>query len=98
MMLSQENILLLTKSWISMIKVWQGPLLLNVVSVLLIDLWKEGVNVCVINYTNNHILMKIVEDVSFAWFLTGFYGWPEASQKTKSLTLLNHIKSFVDGP
>ena len=42
-------------------------------------LWKEGVNVCVINYTNNHILMKIVEDVSFAWFLTGFYGWPEAS-------------------
>ena len=42
-------------------------------------LWKEGVDVCVINHTDNHILAKIVEDDDFTWFLTGFYGWPKAS-------------------
>ena len=52
----------------------------------------------VINFTNNHILARVVEDVGFAWMLTCFYGWSEASQKPKSWALLNHIRSFVDGP
>lgn len=47
---------------------------------------------------DNHILAKIVEDDGSTQFLTGFYGWPKVSQKTKSWALLNHIKSFVDGP
>ena len=40
----------------------------------------------------------MVEEDDFTWFLTGFYGWPEASEKKKSWTLLSHISSFVDGP
>lgn len=33
----------------------------------------------VINFTNNHVLAKVVEDDGFKWYLTGFYGWLEAS-------------------
>ena len=42
-------------------------------------LWKEGVDVCVINHTDNLILAKIVKDDGSTWFLTSFYGWPKAS-------------------
>ena len=61
-------------------------------------LWKRGVVVEVINCTDNHILAKVIEDDGFAWYLTGFYGWPESSQKEKSWALLSHLASFVDGP
>lgn len=61
-------------------------------------LWKEGVDVQVINSTDNHILVKVVEVNDSKWFLTGFYGWPKASKKPKSWALLNHIKSFINGP
>ena len=47
-------------------------------------LWKREVVVDVIYYKENHILAKVVEEDGFAWFLTGFYGWPELSQKVKS--------------
>ena len=40
-------------------------------------IWKEEVQLEVINYTNNHVLAKVIEDDGFQWFLTGFYGWSE---------------------
>ncbi|XP_075658946.1 uncharacterized protein LOC142628792 [Castanea sativa] len=61
-------------------------------------IWKEEVRLEVINYTDNHVLAKVVEDDGFQWFLTGFYGWPETTQKHKSWALLRHISSLVNGP
>ena len=61
-------------------------------------IWKPEVNLDVINFTENHVLAKVVEADGFEWYLTGFYGWPEASQKHKSWALLKHLLSFVDGP
>lgn len=55
-------------------------------------------NLEVINFTDNHVLARVVEEDSFEWFLTKFYGWPEASQKHKSWALLTHLMSFVNGP
>ena len=40
-------------------------------------LWKTDVNVEVVNFTANHILVKVKEDDGFMWFLSGFYGWPD---------------------
>ena len=60
-------------------------------------LWKADVLLDVINFTENHVLEKVVED-GFVWFLTGFYGWPEACEKKKSWVLLSHISFFVNGP
>ena len=51
--------------------------------------WKEEMILDVINFTDNHILAKIVEDNGFVWYLTGFYRWPEANEKRKSWALLS---------
>ena len=32
----------------------------------------------VINFTANHVLAKVTEKDGFFWYLTGFYGWPNA--------------------
>ena len=61
-------------------------------------LWKQEVQIDVINYIENHILAKMVEDDCFQWLLTGFHEWPEADQKTKSWALLSHLATFVNGP
>ena len=61
-------------------------------------LWRNDVNLDVINFTDNHILAKVAEDDGFVWFLTGFYGWLEACEKKKTWALLSHLRSFVTGP
>ena len=61
-------------------------------------IWKSDVVLDVINYTENHVLAKLVEEDGFEWFLTCFYGWPEASKKHQSWALLQHLSSFVTGP
>ena len=37
-------------------------------------LWKEEVNLDVVNFTDNHMLAKVVEPDGFVWHLTRFYG------------------------
>ena len=61
-------------------------------------IWKEDVQLDLINYTMHHVMVKVTEANGFAWFLTCFYGWPEADHRFKSWALLNHLKSFVNGP
>ena len=61
-------------------------------------IWKEDVKLDLINYTVHHFLVRVVEVDGFAWFLTCFYGWPETNCRAKSWALLNHLRSFVDGP
>ena len=60
-------------------------------------LWKRDVSMDVINFTENHILAKVVEEDGFVWYLTCFYGWPDSSQKAKSWASLSHLSSFMDG-
>ena len=60
-------------------------------------LWKDEIRMELINFTDNHVLTKEEEDGS-EWWLTCFYGWPEVQQKHKSWELLNHLKSFMEGP
>ncbi|XP_023925276.1 uncharacterized protein LOC112036673 [Quercus suber] len=61
-------------------------------------IWKNDVCMELINYTANHILVKVMEDDGFGWFLSGFYGWSKACQKVKSWELPHYIRSVVDGP
>ena len=61
-------------------------------------IWKNDVWLELINFTANHIMVRVLEDDGFTWWLTCFYGWPEATQKHKSRELLSHLKSFVEGP
>ena len=52
----------------------------------------------VINFTANHVLAKVTEKDGFFWYLTGFYGWPNAQQKVNSWRLLKYLQTFVVGP
>ena len=47
-------------------------------------IWRFEVQLDVINFNENHILVKVVKEDGFTWFLLGFYGWPKASGKKKS--------------
>ena len=47
-------------------------------------IWKEGIVPDLINFTANHILVKVKEEDGFEWWLTCFYGWPEAHLQYKS--------------
>lgn len=61
-------------------------------------IWNDEVMIDLINFTANHILVKVREEDGFEWWLIGFYGWPKVSRRNKSWGLLSHIKSFVAGP
>ena len=37
-------------------------------------IWKNGVKLELINYTANHILVKVKEEDDYEWWLTCFYG------------------------
>ena len=39
-----------------------------------------------------------MEEDGFVWYLTGFYGWPNAQQKENSWRLLKYLQTFVVGP
>ena len=54
----------------------------------LVLLWKNTVNLEVINCTSNYVLVVVTKEDGFKWFLTCFYGWSEAQQKEKSWRLL----------
>ena len=47
-------------------------------------IWKNEVHIELINFTTNHILVKVKEDDGYEWWLTCFYGWPDVSQRNKS--------------
>ena len=61
-------------------------------------LWKNTINLEVIDYTANHVLVVVTEEDGFRWFLTCFYGYLEAQQKEKSWRLLEYLRTFVEGP
>ena len=61
-------------------------------------LWKNDIMMDLINFTDNHMLAKVKEEDGFEWWLTCFYGWLEVHKKRKCWELLNHLKSFVEGP
>ena len=58
----------------------------------------HNINMEVVNYIANHVLARIIEEDGFVWYMTRFYGWPDAQQKFKSWKLLAYLKNFVDGP
>lgn len=55
-------------------------------------IWNEDVKIDLINFTLNHILVKVIKEDGFEWFFTCFYGWPDANQWAKSWALLSHFR------
>ena len=59
-------------------------------------IWKEEFRLEVINYTDNHVLAKVVEDNGFQWFFYWFLWLAGNESKTKSWALLRHLSSLVN--
>ena len=67
----------------------------------LVLIWKNDVWLELINFTTNHIMVRVLEDDRFIWWLTCIYGWPKAIQSTSHgnccpiLNLLWKVHGFV---
>lgn len=61
-------------------------------------LWKAKVDIKLVNFTANHILVMVKEEDGFVWHLTCFYEWSESTKCAKPWALLSHLKNLVDGP
>ena len=61
-------------------------------------LWKEEVNLNIQTYSPHHIDALIPNDEQHLWRLTGFYGWPEESQKKESWQPLKHLHTRLSVP
>lgn len=61
-------------------------------------LWKVKVDLELVRFTANHILVTMKEEDSFVWHLTCFYGWSKSTQCAKSWALLSHLRNLVNGP
>lgn len=57
-------------------------------------LWRYE-NMCtILNYSQNHIDMKISDLSQGDWRLTGFYGFPETTRRRQSWALLRNLASL----
>jgi hypothetical protein len=60
-------------------------------------LWKEGIDVEVISFSNNHIDVLIsMEEGEEKWRRTGIYGFPEAPLKYKTFNLIDNLVEAND--
>lgn len=60
--------------------------------------WQRGVDVSLRNYSDNHIVMDILEADGFGWRFTGVYGFPQTEFKHRTWTLLRDLRAQDDLP
>lgn len=60
--------------------------------------WKSSSSISLINYSQNHIDLKIEEDGIGNWRFMGFYGFPERSRRQNSWALLRHLSTVNSLP
>jgi hypothetical protein len=56
--------------------------------------WHSSINCNVLDYSQNHISLEIVDTNRGNWRLTGFYGYPN-SQWTAATRLLGFVTHFI---
>uniref|UniRef100_A0A803PWX1 Reverse transcriptase domain-containing protein n=1 Tax=Cannabis sativa TaxID=3483 RepID=A0A803PWX1_CANSA len=64
----------------------------------LLLMWKKEVKLQVLDSSIGHILATVAGNGFSPWYLTGFYGNPEASLRKFSWQLLRNLKKEVQGP
>lgn len=62
-------------------------------------LWEEDLEIELLSYSQNHIVVKVNESLEGKmWRFTGFYGYPEDSNKNLSWNLLLMLKNLNNLP
>lgn len=57
-------------------------------------LWRYANMYTILNYSQNHIDMKISDLKHGDWRLTGFYGFPKTTRRRQSWALLRNLASL----
>ncbi|XP_074318150.1 uncharacterized protein LOC141654941 [Silene latifolia] len=59
-----------------------------------LGLWWRDVNAQLISYDNNHVMVEVLDASGVpVWRAVGVYGWPEASNKHKTWTMIRTLCS-----
>ncbi|XP_040998143.1 uncharacterized protein LOC121244182 [Juglans microcarpa x Juglans regia] len=61
-------------------------------------LWKDEINVSIVNFSNNHVHAIVVNDDGGKWLLTGVYGHPDSNLRCEVWSLLKALGRGVNSP
>jgi len=60
--------------------------------------WRTSFNCQLIDYSNNHIIVEIVDDVLGTWRLNGYYSYPNGGRRTAAWDFLRQLSVQFAGP
>lgn len=61
-------------------------------------LWRKMSQVSLLNYSQNHVNLEVVDDVQGVMRMTGFYGFPERQRRQASWDLLRSLDAGPNVP
>jgi hypothetical protein len=60
--------------------------------------WRSSLNCNLINYSNNHITIEIIDSILGTWRLTGYYGYPNGERRHAAWNFLHNLSNQYAGP
>jgi len=60
--------------------------------------WRTTFNCQIVNFTNNHITVDIVDPTRGLWKLTGYYRYPNGGHRRVVWDFLRHLSSQMNAP
>lgn len=60
--------------------------------------WHSTVNCQIVNYSNNHISLDVIDNDLGVWRLTGYYGYPNGGRRRASQKFLRQLAQQVNIP
>ena len=60
--------------------------------------WHSTVNCQIVNYSNNHISLDVIDNDLGVWRLTGYYGYPNGGRRRASWEFLRQLAQQVNIP
>lgn len=60
--------------------------------------WCNYLNCQLINFSNNHITIEIVDSVTGPWRMTGYYGYPNGGRRRAAWDFLRQLSNQFAGP
>ncbi|XP_021771837.1 uncharacterized protein LOC110735976 [Chenopodium quinoa] len=60
--------------------------------------WRDCIDFTLVSFSQNHICGDVKHESGVSWRFVGLYGWPEASNKHKTWSLIRQLCDDVEGP
>jgi hypothetical protein len=60
--------------------------------------WRNSFNCQLIDFSNNHVTIEIVDSVHGTWRMTGYYGYPDGGRRRAAWNFLCQLSHQFAGP